>query len=153
MDAELIRSVLTDYLRERKIELINLSVSADNVVCIDLDSFEGVDLDRCVEVSKYFESKFSRDEEDYELQVGSVSLTDPFVTPMQYKKHIGHDVTVLTKDGRKLCGQLVDADDEKFMVDAEIMVREEGAKRKKKQIQTLTFGYGDVKSVKYNLKF
>ena len=151
MNIDLIRSILTEYLKERDIELIRLSVSPDNVICVDLDSFRGVDLDTCVEVTKYFESKFDRDIEDYELEVGSVSLTDPFATPMQYRKHVGHDVVVVTSDGRKLRGQLVDVDDEKFMIDAQVMVKEDGAKRKKKQIQSLTFNYADVKSVRYDL--
>ena len=152
MDVALLRKVIDEYLQDRQIELIRLTVSPDNVVCVDLDSYTGVDLDTCVEVSKYIESKFDRDIEDYELQVGSVCLTDPFLTPMQYKKHIGDEVSVVTFDGKKLIGQLVDADDEKFMIDAVMMVREEGAKRRKKQIVTLTFAYGEVKAVKYELK-
>ncbi len=71
---------------------------------------------------------------------------------MQYDKHVGDDVEVLTKDGRKLYGQLVDVQDEAFSIDTEVMVAVEEKKRKQKEIQTLTFGYGDVKYTRYDLK-
>lgn len=153
MDKQLLRDTLINYLKDRNIELIELTVSQDNVISVELDSYEGVDLDTCVEVTRMIESRFDREVEDYELEVGSVSLTDPFRTPMQYKKHVGHEVSVLTADGRKLTGLLVDADELKFMVDVELMVREEGAKRRKKKIETMSFAYDEVKSVKYLLKF
>jgi ribosome maturation factor RimP len=91
-------------------------------------------------------------DEDYSLEVGSVSLTAPFKTRLQYEKHLGHAVEVLTKDGKKLHGQLVSVDEETFAVDVEMMVAVDGKKRKQKEIQTITFRYGDVKHTKYEIK-
>ena len=91
--------------------------------------------------------------EDYSLEVGSVSLTAPFVTIMQYNKHLGHDVEVLAADGKKYRGTLVSVDANTFAIDTEVMVAVEGKKRKQKEIQTLTFAYDAVKYTKYDLKF
>ena len=91
--------------------------------------------------------------EDYSLEVGSVSLTDPFKTKMQYEKNIGHDVEVLTREGKKLRGQLVSVDEDSFAVDVDTLVAVEGKKRKQHEMITHTFAYGDVKYTKYDLKF
>ena len=39
----------------------------------------------CVALSKYIEDHLNRDEEDYELEVGSAGLGQPFKVPQQYK--------------------------------------------------------------------
>ena len=52
-------------------------------------------------------------EPDYSLEVGSVSLTDPFKTKMQYEKNLGHEVEALV-EGKKYRGQLVSVDEEKI---------------------------------------
>ena len=94
----------------------------------------------------------------YSLEVGSVSLTDPFKTKMQYEKHLGHDVEVMAKgekdEWRKFKGQLVSVDEETFSVDVEVMAKGERTKgRKSKQIVTHTWRYDEPKYVKYDLKF
>jgi ribosome maturation factor RimP len=99
-------------------------------------------------------------EPDYSLEVGSVSLTDPFKTKTQYLKNLGHDVEVLI-DGKKLRGLLVSVDEETFSVDIEEKVRPlsaspDGKEKKKvrpvKQIVTHTWRYDEPKYVKYDLK-
>ena len=90
--------------------------------------------------------------EDYSLEVGSVSLTDPFKTKMQFEKNLGHDVEVLV-EGKKLRGQLVSVDEETFSVDSEEKVAVEGKKRKETRIVTRTWRYDEPKYVKYDLKF
>ena len=91
-------------------------------------------------------------DEDYSLEVGSVSLTDPFKTKMQYEKNLGHDVEVLV-EGKKLRGQLVSVDEQSFSVDIEEKVAIEGKKRKETRIVTHTWQYSEPKYVKYDLKF
>jgi ribosome maturation factor RimP len=103
-------------------------------------------------MSRALQEQLDREGEDFELEVGSVSITDPFKTKMQYEKHLGHDVEILTKDGRKLHGMLVNVEDEAFEADVEVLVQVEGKKKKEKQIQTQRFGYGEVKYCKYDLK-
>ena len=38
-------------------------------------------IEDCVELSKFIEERLSRDEEDYELEVGSAGLGQPFKVP------------------------------------------------------------------------
>lgn len=151
---ETLESLINAYMeqQEQHYELIDLHISADNGIVVSIDSVEYVDVDFCADLNRYIQEHLDREAEDYSLEVGSVGLTDPFRTRMQYDKHLGDLVDVLTKDGKKLKGTLVNTDDEAFEVETEVLVQEEGKKRKTKQLQTLRFAYGDVKSVRYDLK-
>ena len=146
------------YLKDTGYELITLSVSAGNDILVEVDRLAGVDVDFCAELNRYLVEKLEGLQvtgyglPDYSLEVGSVSLTDPFKTKMQYQKNLGHDVEVLV-DGKKLRGQLVSVDEETFSVDVEEKVAVEGKKRKETQIVTHTWRYDEPKYVKYDLKF
>ncbi len=159
LDKQYITELVNAYLAEQEqaYELITLQVSPANDILVEIDSYEPMDVDFCAALSRHIVDNFENlaaaqgVEIDYSLEVGSVGLTDPFKTRMQYDKHVGDDVEVLTKDGRKLYGQLVDVQDEVFSIDTEVMVAVEGKKRKQKEIQTLTFRFDEVKYTRYDL--
>lgn len=149
-----IQSLLEEKLQGTGYELITLSINAQNEMLIEIDNLRGVDVDFCAELNRFLvEYLENQGEEDYSLEVGSVSLTAPFQTKMQYEKHLNHEVEVLAADGKKYRGTLVSVDETTFAIDTEVMVTVEGKKRKQKEIQTLTFAYEGVKYTKYDLKF
>ena len=150
MDKQQIQNWIEEYLKDTEYELITLTVSAGNDILVEVDRLAGVDVDFCAELNRYLVEKLG--DEDYSLEVGSVSLTDPFKTKMQYEKNLGHDVEVLI-EGKKLRGQLVSVDEETFSVDIEEKVAIEGKKRKETRIVTHTWRYDEPKYVKYDLKF
>lgn len=150
---EQIREIVEEYIASTKYELAEVRVSPQNEILVEIDAYEGVDVDFCAKLNSHIQSKLDREQEDYELEVGSVSLTAPFKTKMQYEKNIGHDVEVLAKDGKKYKGVLVEVNDMDFSIDTEVLETVEGKKRKQKVTKTLTFGYNDVKHTKYELKF
>ncbi len=156
LDKQHIAEIVNAYLSEQEQEyaLITLEVTGANDIVIEIDSYDPIDVDFCAQLSSYLQNELeTKDPElDYSLEVGSVGLTDPFKTKMQYNKHVGDDVEVLTKDGRKLYGQLVNVEEESFAIDTEVMVALEGKKRKQKEIQTLTFRFDEVKYTRYDLK-
>lgn len=154
IDKQPIQTLVEAKLQNTGYELIVLKVSGQNEILVEVDKLEGVDVEFCAELNRYLvEQLDAQGVEDYSLEVGSVSLTAPFVTKMQYQKHLGHDVEVLAADGKKYRGLLVSVDEDSFAVETEVMVQVEGKKRKQKEIQTLTFSYDAVKYTKYDLKF
>ena len=154
IDKQNVLNLIQDKLQGTGYELITFQVNAQNEILVEVDKLEGVDVDFCATLNHFLvESLDAQGVEDYSLEVGSVSLTAPFVTKMQYTKHLGHDVEVLAADGKKYRGTLVSVDEESFAIDTEVMVAVEGKKRKQKEIQTLTFAYNAVKYTKYDLKF
>ena len=155
IEKQYIQNLVEQKLQGTGYELITLKISAQNEIILEVDKLDGVDVDFCAELNRYLVEQLDATaaSEDYALEVGSVSLTAPFVTKMQYQKHLNHDVEVLALDGKKYRGTLVSVDEDTFAIDTEVMVAVEGKKRKQKEIQTLTFAYADVKYTKYDLKF
>ena len=155
MDISELKNWIEAYLKDTDYELVTLHVSPQNDILIEVDRLAGVDVDFCAELNRYLVEKLG--DEDYSLEVGSVSLTDPFKTKMQYQKNLGHDVEVLAKgekgEWRKFKGLLVSVDEETFSVDVAEKVAVEGKKRKELQIITYTWRYDEPKYVKYDLKF
>jgi ribosome maturation factor RimP len=146
-----LKAWLSEYLNGTDYELITLEVSAGNDILVEVDRLAGVDVDFCAELNRYLVEKLG-EELDYSLEVGSVSLTDPFKSKMQFEKNLGHEVEALV-EGKKYRGQLVSVDEETFSVDCEEKVSVEGKKRKETQVVTHTWRYDEPKYVKYDLKF
>ena len=152
MDKSQLQNWINEYLKDTDYELVTLNISAGNDILVEVDRLAGVDVDFCADLNRYLVEKLDTVEPDYSLEVGSVSLTDPFKTKMQYEKNLGHDVEVFI-EGKKMRGQLVSVDEETFSVDIEEKVEVEGKKRKQTQIITHTWRYDEPKYVKYDLKF
>lgn len=153
IDKQYIQTLVEEKLQCTGYELITLKITAQQEILLEVDNMQGVDLNFCAELNHYLVEKLDAENIDYSLEVGSVSLTDPFKTKMQYEKHLNHDVEVLSADGKKYRGVLVSVDQDTFSIDTDVMVAVEGKKRKQKQVQTLTFAYDTVKYTKYDLKF
>ena len=137
--------IVDEWLEGKDYFLVEVTVSPDDKIVVEIDHAEGVWIEDCVELSRYIESKLNREEEDYELEVGSAGIGQPFKVLQQYYIHIGQEVEVLTKDGRKLAGILKDADEEKFTVAVQKKVKLEGSKRPKLIEEDETFTYEQIK--------
>lgn len=135
--------------------LVDVNVMPGNVINVEIDNADGVDIETCVELTRKIESRFDRDVEDYELEVGSAGLTSPFKVVGQYQKNIGNEIEVLTKDGRKLTGVLteVEPDGSAFVMEISRKVKLEGKKRPEIVVEPLKLAVADTKTVKYLIKF
>ena len=110
-------------------------------------------IEDCVALSRFIEDHLNRDEEDYELEVGSAGLGQPFKVPQQYVNFIGKEVEVLDADGKKVKGILNSVDGNDFSVSVEEKVKVEGKKRPVKQDVLHTYQMDKVKYTKYVISF
>lgn len=153
IDKQLLKDTVEEAIAGSDLFLVDIAVKPDNNIIVELDSVNGVDIDSCVAITKKIESVFDRDVEDYELEVGSAGLTSPFKVKAQYDKNIGNEVEILTRDGRKLSGTLVETSDDTFTVEVPVKVKPAVAKRPVTELQPETFAYTDCKSVRYKIDF
>lgn len=151
------REALTKFIESRlegtDMFLVEVKVTPSNEITVEIDSDTRVDIDECVALSRAIEETFDREEEDYELEVGSAGLTSPLKTVRQYAKYVGQEVEVSASDGKKYKGLLRDVGPDTFTVVSSEKVKEEGAKRPVVREVERTFRYGDVKYTKYLLQF
>ena len=151
------RNELSSYI-EKELEgsdifLVEVKVSGDNLIEVEIDSDEPISISTCEDLTRKIEAAFDRDKEDYTLEVGSAGLTSPFKVKRQYKKYVGREVETVLKDGKKLSGLLQKADDDGFTILVKEKVKKPDKKRPEIEEVAHTLGYDEVKQTKYILKF
>jgi len=153
IDKNLLRQSVEKAIEGTDLFIVDITVSPQNNIVVELDSPDSMDIDTCAAVTRAIEKDFDRDAEDYELEVGSAGLTAPFKVRGQYLKNIGNDVEVLTRDGRKIYGVLTGVGDDDFTIEYPVKYKEPGAKRPTTVMESETFGFADVKMVRYMISF
>ena len=153
IDKNKVRDLANEWLAGKEYFLVDASVDDQNKITVEIDHKEGVWIDDCVDLSKFIEARLDSDDENFELEVGSAGIGQPFKVLQQYLNHVGDDVEVLTREGQKLKGVMKTADENGFTLTIMKKVKPEGAKRPKMMEEDLSFGYDDVKTVKYLITF
>lgn len=149
----IVKEIVDSYLADSDRYLVSLDVQPSNRIVVEIDSDSHIGIDDCVNLTKHIESKLDRDIEDYELEVSSAGISNPFKVLRQYEKNVGNEVEVLLKTGVKHSGILKEAQEENFILTIEKQVKPEGAKRKVRVEEDLTFSYDEIKYTKYIIRF
>ena len=147
-----VQQAVEEWLEGKDYFLVDVEISTDDRISVEIDHAEGVWSEDCADLSRYIESKISREEEDYELEVGSAGLGQPFRVKRQYEIHVGHDVETQTLDGHKYKGILSSVDDDGFSIEVMEKVKEEGRKRPVSKLVTRHFNFTEVAYTKYLIK-
>ncbi|MEA3316408.1 MAG: ribosome assembly cofactor RimP, partial [Bacteroidota bacterium] len=124
-----IKSVVEEIIGKfNKAFIVDISVNTSNNIKILVDSYEGFSISDCVELSRFVEGKLDRDKDDFALEVASAGLSEAFKVIEQYKKNIGNEVEVITKEGEKYSAVLLAISDDGVELEHEKMVKKEGKK-------------------------
>ena len=153
IDKNVVKSLVEEWLQDKDYFLVDIEISQDSRIVVEIDRADGVWIEDCVALSRYIEDRLSRDEEDYELEVGSAGLGQPFKVPQQYLNFIGEEVEVLDADGKKTRGVLKSVDGNNFVVTATEKVKVEGKKRPQLMEVDHDFEMDHVKYTKYLISF
>ena len=84
IDKNTVARIVEEWLKDKDYFLVDVTVSPDDKIVVEIDHAEGVWIDDCVELSRYIESKLNREEEDYDLEVGSAVIGQPIKVLRQY---------------------------------------------------------------------
>ncbi len=134
--------------------IVDISVSKDNDIVLTIESETGkIELDDCVSLSRFFETKFDRESEDYSLTVSSAGLDQAFKVFKQYRKAVGSKVEVLLKGGKKMVALLQDANEDSITLKYSVKETVEGKKKKELVEHVDRFTMDCVNSVKPYIEF
>ena len=154
MNVSEIIDAISSEIVARNCFIVDVTISKDNDVEITIESENGcVELDDCVSVSRFFETKFDREKEDYSLTVTSAGLDQPFKVFKQYQKAVGSKVEVQLKGGRKLIATLSEADEESIALRYSAKEAVEGKKKKELVEHNDRFTMDQVNSVRPHIEF
>jgi ribosome maturation factor RimP len=154
MNVSEIIDAISSEIVARGCYIVDVSISKDNDIEITIESEEGrVELDDCVAVSRYFETQFDREKEDYSLTVTSAGLDQPFKVLKQYIKATGSKVEVQLKGGKKFIATLTAADEESITLSYTAKEAVEGKKKKEFVEHNDRFTMDQVNSVRPYIEF
>lgn len=153
IDKNKVKDLVSEWLNGKEYFLVDLTIDDQNKITVEIDHKDGVWIEDCCELSKFIESQLDREVEDYELEVGSAGIGQPFKVLQQYVNSIGYDVELLTSDGKKMEGCLKEADENGFVVIVTEKQKIEGKKRPQMVEVEKPFKYDEVKWVKSIIDF
>ena len=154
MNVSEIKDALQSELVARGCFLVDVSVSKDNDIVVTIESEEGkIELDDCVALSRYFETQFDREKEDYSLTMTSAGLDQPFKVLKQFEKAVGTKVEVQLKGGKKMVALLEAADENGVTLKYSVKEAVEGKKKKELVEHVDRFAMDQVNSVRPYIEF
>ena len=149
-----IKDAISGEIVARGCFIVDITVSKDNDIVLTIESETGkIELDDCVSLSRYFETLFDREVEDYSLTVSSAGLDQPFKVMKQYVKALGTKVEVSLKGGRKMVATLVEADETGITLKYSVKEAVEGKKKKEMVEHVDRFEMEQVNSVRPFVEF
>ena len=132
--------------------LVDVSVSALNKIKVTIDNINGLAINECVNMSRFIENQLDREAEDFELEVSSPGLDQPFKVLRQYEKNIGREIEIILTDGQKTEGKLIRANEKEIEIEQNTREKKENG-RKQFISRKLIFPFDKIKETRIVIKF
>ena len=153
INKEIIQTLTEEWLQGNEYFLVDVNFAADDRIVIEIDHADGVWIEDCAELSRFLQERLGEELGEYELEVGSAGLGQPFKVAQQYINHIGDTLEVLQADGKKVQGVLKAVDAPSFTITVQEKQKQEGKKRPVLVDVDKTYLMDEVKYAKYLLAF
>lgn len=142
IDKVKISEIVEEFLTDEKLFLVDVKVSRDNRIEVFIDGNEGVKIQDCIDLSRNLESRFDREEEDFELSVLSWGLGEPLKLKRQYVKNIGQKVEAVCVLGECIEGVL------KEVGESGLLIEVTKGKGKKMTVEIADVAFENLKTIK-----
>ena len=153
INKETIQTLTEEWLSGNDYFLVDINFGADDRIVIEIDHADGVWIEDCAELSRFLQERLGDELGEFELEVGSAGLGQPFKVAQQYINHVGDMVEVLDLEGKKFQGILKAVDGNNFTVTVQEKQKQEGKKRPVLVDVDKTYAMDGVKYAKYLLAF
>ena len=153
INKETIQTLTEEWLSGNDYFLVDINFGADDRIVIEIDHADGVWIEDCAELSRFLQERLGDELGEFELEVGSAGLGQPFKVAQQYINHVGDMVEVLDLEGKKFQGILKAVDGNNFTVTVQEKQKQEGKKRPVLVEVDKTYQMDGVKYAKYLLTF
>ena len=153
INKEIVKTLTEEWLQGNEYFLVDVNFAADDRIVIEIDHADGVWIEDCAELSRFLQERLGEELGEYELEVGSAGLGQPFKVAQQYINHIGDTLEVLQVDGKKVQGVLKAVDAPNFTITVQEKQKQEGKKRPVLVDVDKTYQMDEVKYAKYLLAF
>ena len=69
IDKNVVKELVEEWLKDKDYFLVDVEISLDDRIVVEIDHADGVWIEDCVELSRFIEDHLNRDEEDYDTAV------------------------------------------------------------------------------------
>ena len=145
--------MVEEWLQGNDYFLVDILFGADDRIVIEIDHADGVWIEDCAELSRFLQERLGDELGDFELEVGSAGIGQPFKVEQQYMNHISDELEVLDADGKKVHGILKKVNGREFVLTVQEKQKVEGKKRPVNVEVDKTYSMDTVKYAKYVLTF
>lgn len=156
LDKKKIENLIANKIAEKNeaFFVVDLNISSQNKITLELDhESKSVSIEDCVEFSRELEHNLDREIEDFELEVSSAGLSNPFRVHQQYVKNIGRPVKVMLKSSKVIEGELVDVKEDSIIVKTESKEKIEGSKKKQLVVTENEYKLNEINQTKLVITF
>ena len=153
INKDVVKTLVEEWLQGNDYFLVDIIFGADDRIVIEIDHADGVWIEDCAELSRFLQEKLGDELGEFELEVGSAGIGQPFKVEQQYVNHIGDEVEVLELDGKKVQGILKEVNGRDFVVTVKEKQTVEGKKRPVIVDVDKNYTMDGVKYAKYVLAF
>ena len=153
IDKNVIKTAVEEWLQQGDYYLVDVEMTSDDRIVIEIDHADGVWIEDCAALSRFLQERLGDELGDYELEVGSAGIGQPFKVEQQYINHIGDEIEVLGDDGKKVQGILKEVNGREFVLTVKEKQTVEGKKRPVMVDVDKTYSMDTVKYAKYQLTF
>jgi ribosome maturation factor RimP len=153
LSKENIETTVKEAIQDTNTFLVEVKMTSDNKIFVYADTPNGMPIEECVRISKFIEAAYDRDEEDYELQVSSPGIDQPFKVIEQYQKHLEKEVRIVLKDGSTFDGIITDVAEEEVTLKWEEKIKVPGQKKKEVKEEIEKIKIDDIASAKPIINF
>ena len=142
-----IRKLAQEHIAGTGIFLVDVRLSSTGRITVLIDRPDGVTIDDCAMLSRQISNDLGEDGGDFELNVSSPGLDMPLLVPEQFRKNEGRMVEVITHEGDRLKGVMMNVTYGGFDLKSETRIKKEVTETVR------SFNFEDVKSVKVIISF
>ena len=148
-----VKTSVDEWLTGNDYFLVDVMFTNDDRIVVEIDHADGVWIEDCADLSRLLQERLGENIGDYELEVGSAGIGQPFKVAQQYINHIGKQVEVLDNEGKKVQGVLKDVYGDCFSITITEKQKVEGKKRPVMVEVDKTYNMNNIKYTKYLLSF
>jgi len=142
-----IDSALNERFKDTDMFLVDVKFPKPTTIEVYIDGMQNVTIDQCAKTSRYLEEILETESlvpEKYVLEVSSPGMDNAFKVNQQYQKNLGRNIEVLSFDGIKREGLLVQLNDNGFVIEHHKQVK----KSKTPEITQYQYTFDEVKQAK-----
>ena len=153
INKETVTALVEEWLQGNDYFLVDVIFGADDKIVVEIDHADGVWIEDCAELSRFLQERLGEELGDYEMEVGSAGIGQPFKVEQQYVNHIGDELEVLGADGKKVQGILKSVSGREFVLTVKEKQTVEGKKRPQLVEVDKAYSMDNIKYAKYVLAF